>query len=58
MKTRLQLLENGLDSLGVLFRMCLKWFQAKRTRQFAFGNGSADDALFWAEMVISVFKDV
>ena len=51
----LQWLENGLDSLGVLLRKCLKWFGTKRTRQICFGLVFAENALFWAEVGVLVF---
>ena len=55
---RLQLLNNGLDSLGVMYGMCLKWFQAKRTREYGSGLVFAKVALFWAEMGFSVLEGV
>ena len=43
-------MDRDLDSLGILYGVCLKWFQAKRTRQCEDGLSSAGLALFWAEM--------
>ena len=58
MKARLQLLEKGLDNLCVMYGMCLKWFQAKRTRQNGNGLVFAEVVLFWEEMWFYVFKGV
>ena len=44
------MLDWGLDSSGVMYGMCLKWFQAKRTRQNGNGLVFAEVALFLAEM--------
>ena len=52
------MLEKGLDSLGVLFRMCLKWFGTKRTSGICFGLVFAENALFWAEVGVFVLKGV
>ena len=38
--------------------MCLKWFKAKRTRQFQSGLWFAELALFWAEMEFLVHLGV
>ena len=54
----LQLLENGWDSLGGLFRKCLKWFGTKRTRQCEDDLSFAGLALFWAEMECFVYLGV
>ena len=48
----LQWLENGWDSLGMLYGVCWNWFQAKRTSGFCFGSESAEPALFLQELVI------
>ena len=46
----LQQLVNGLDSSGILLRMCLKWFWIKRTRGFEGGLWFAELALFCKKM--------
>ena len=55
---RLQLLDMDLDSSGVMYGMCLKWFKAKRTRQNGNGLVFAEVALFWAKMGFSVLEGV
>ena len=54
----LQLMNNGLDSSGGLFRKCLKWFGTKRTSGNGFGLSSAGLALFLQELGVLVFKGV
>ena len=55
---KLQLLEKGLDNLGVIYGMYLKWFKTKRTSQFGFGLSSAELALFWEEVGVLVYMGV
>ena len=53
-------LDNGWDSLGGLFRRCLKCLQAKRTSGFCFGCQNAEAALFCKILVFwctRVFED-
>ena len=38
--------------------MCLKCFKVKRTSQYCFGKGSAEDALFGQELGFFVFWSV
>ena len=54
----LQLLNNGLDSSGVLYGMCLKWFKIKHTSEICFGLVFVEMALFWAEVGVFVLKGV
>ena len=53
-----QLLDRGLDSSGVLYGMCFKWFKTKRTSEICFGLRFAEDALFGQELGVFMFKGV